>query len=183
MLSPCGAAWSVDAWLRRRWTGVSAPVLVPPWPLRLLFVQMVVIYFVNGLYKAVGEDWRDGMTLYYVLQDPQLARMAYAQLPVPFWVIQWSTWLVLIWEVGFPLWMALPWTRKPALWIGVLFHLGIWFSIELGGFAPYMLVLYLPLLMPCLAGEKSEIRSTKAETAINPKSETRNPKQIQIQNE
>src|SRR5207248_1313913 len=133
MLSPCGTAWSVDAWLRRRRTGLAGPVLVPPWPLRLLFVQMVVIYFMNGLSKWPSADWQGGMTLYYVLQDPAIARVSYALLPVPLWVLRCSTWLVLIWELGFPLWVALPWTRKPALWIGVLFHVGIWLSIGLGG--------------------------------------------------
>ena len=79
--------------------------------------------------------------------------MSYVQFPVPLWALRATTWLVLIWEVGFPLWMALPWTRKPALWIGVLFHVGIWLSIELGGFAPYMLTMYLPLLLPRLRYE------------------------------
>jgi hypothetical protein len=38
------------------------------------------------------------------------------------------------------------WTREIFLVFGALFHLGIWVSMEIGGFAPYMLCLYLPLL-------------------------------------
>ncbi len=143
LLSPCGAVWSVDAWLRRR---QPQAVCVYPWPLRLLWLQLVLIYFCNGLYKVSGRDWLQGNSLYYVLADLSLARVSYAQFPVPLFLMRLGTWVVLAWELGFPLWVALPWTRRPALWFGVAFHLGIWLLMEIGGFAPYMLTLYLPLL-------------------------------------
>jgi hypothetical protein len=146
MLCPAGAVWSVDAWLRHRRAGSSPRVKVYPWVLRLLFLQLVLIYFLNGLSKVVHEDWRDGRSLYFVLTDLSLSRLSYAQFPVPFLATRLMTWAVLVWEAGFPLWVALPWTRKPALWMGVAFHLGIYLSMEIGFFVPYMLTLYLPLL-------------------------------------
>jgi hypothetical protein len=149
MLSPCGAAWSVDRWRdRRRGLGaaLAGPVFVHPWPLRLLFVQMVLMYFCNGLFKLFGYQWREGSSLYYVLCDPVLTRFSFVQLPVPYVVTQVLTWAVLAWEVGFPLWVGLRWTRTLALGFGVAFHLGIWVSMELGSFVPYTLTLYLPLV-------------------------------------
>src|SRR5262249_59169666 len=80
MLCPCGAAWSVDAWLKKR----PAPVLVPPWPLRLLFLQLVLIYFCNGMHKLAGADWRAGSSLFYVLCAPTPARFPYRHLPLPY---------------------------------------------------------------------------------------------------
>jgi uncharacterized membrane protein YphA (DoxX/SURF4 family) len=142
MLCPCGAAWSIDA--RRR--AASGPAYVHPWPLRLLFMQMCLIYFMNGVYKLLGTSWPRGDSLYYVLGDLTLARWSYAEFPVPYLLTRLLTWLVLAWEAGFPLWVALPWTRTAALLLGVAFHLGIGLSMELGGFAFYMLCLYLPLL-------------------------------------
>ena len=65
---------------------------------------------------------------------------------MPFAVTQALTWIVLAWELGFPLLVFLPSTRKAALVLGVLFHVGIGLSLELGLFAPYMLCLYLPLV-------------------------------------
>jgi hypothetical protein len=42
--------------------------------------------------------------------------------------------------------VLLRWNREIFLAFGALFHLGIWTGMEIGGFAPYMLCLYLPLL-------------------------------------
>jgi hypothetical protein len=142
MLSPCGAVWSVDAWWRRR----PGPVLVHPWPLRLLFVQMALIYFCNGVHKAVGYHWPRGQSLYYVLGDWTLTRWSYAQVPVPYFLTRLLSWLVLGWEVSFPVLVLWRRSRVVALAFGAAFHVGILASLELGGFAPYMLCLYLPLL-------------------------------------
>lgn len=157
MLSPCGAAWSLDHWLRRR-RGADEPVYVYPWPLRLLFVQMVLIYFCNGLYKIVGDDWRSGNALYYVLGDVTIARWSYAQLPVPYVLTRLLTWAVLGWELSFPLLVCWRRTRKAALWFGVAFHVGIGLSLELGGFAPYMLCLYLPFLFVTDSGGSLQVQ-------------------------
>lgn len=170
MLTPCGAVWSVDSWLRRRRGQLHGPDFIYPWALRLLFVQMVLMYWCNGLYKASGTDWPRGDSLYYVLSDLTLSRWSYAQFPIPYWLTRLLTWTVLIWEVGFPVWVCLPWRRISdwldrkrilrsrwllglvrhipaiALAFGVAFHIGIGVSMELGFFVPYVLCLYLPLL-------------------------------------
>jgi hypothetical protein len=146
MLCPCGAAWSLDDWLARRLGPRRGVVYVSPWPLRLLFIQMIFIYWMNGLYKVVGSDWPAGASYYYVMCDLAVTRISYAQLPIPYWVTWVLTEVVLIWEVTFPLWMPFRPTRVAALWMGALFHVGTMVQMELGGFAPYMLCLYLPLL-------------------------------------
>jgi len=142
MLSPCGTAWSIDAWRRR----TASPVFIWPWPLRLLFLQLVLIYCTNGLTKLLGPQWRAGDSLYYVLTDLTLTRWSYVQIPLPYALTRFLTWLVLAWEVGFPLWVLLRWTRAIALWMGVAFHAGIFIVLELGMFGPYMLCFYLPLV-------------------------------------
>jgi hypothetical protein len=119
---------------------------VYPWALRLLFVQMALIYVCNGVYKLAGADWRRGESLYYVLCDLTLTRYSFAQFPPPLWLLRLLSWAVLAWEVGFPLWVGWRRTRVAGLCFGAAFHLGIFASLELGGFAPYMLTLYLPLL-------------------------------------
>ena len=191
LLSPCGTVWSVDAWWRRRYRwqlvrsedgglrGISlvrrevplpGPFYVHPWPLCLLFVQMMVIYLFNGIAKAKGGTWHEGTSLYYVLSDLTLSRWSYAVLPLPLWLTSVLTWSVLWWELLFVPVMLVPWrrladrvarmrrlgihhlagllrwNREIFLLFGVSFHVGILVSMELGFFAPYMLCLYLPLL-------------------------------------
>jgi uncharacterized membrane protein YphA (DoxX/SURF4 family) len=146
MLCPCGAVWSVRAWWRRRGGGHAGPVFVYPWALRLLFVQLVVIYFMNGLFKLRGDHWRDGMALASVLHDAGWTRWSFAGWPMPGPVLQAVTYVVLAWELLFPLLVLIPWLRKPALWMGVLFHVGTGVTMRLGPFPLYMLCLYLPLL-------------------------------------
>ena len=143
VVSPCGAVWSVD---RRLKSGPQGPIFIYPWILRLVFLQMVVIYFVNGVYKVFGEQWRDGVSLYYVLANPAMSRVSYAQFPFPPLLLKALAWTVLVWELSFPLLVAIRWTRTPTLILGILFHLGIWASLELGFFSAYMLTMYLPLV-------------------------------------
>jgi hypothetical protein len=143
MLSPCAAVWT----LKKGTQLVSQePVYVPAWPLRLLFIQMALIYFINGVYKATGPDWRQGSILHYVMANLAWTRFSYAQMPLPLGLTRLLTWVVLIWEFSFPLLVYLPATRKAALWLGVAFHVGTGLGLQLGAFPFYMLCLYLPLI-------------------------------------
>lgn len=146
MLCPCGAAWSIDAWRKRRKGILKGPALVYPWPIRLMFLQMTLIYFFNGVYKASGNDWIKGDSLYFVLCDLALARWSYVQWPIWPTLLRISSWVVMSWEVTFPLLVCWRPTRVLALGMGVAFHLGIGLSMELGGFPLYMLCFYLPLV-------------------------------------
>src|SRR5262249_43271734 len=83
ILSPCGAAWSLDRRRARRRGELTGPVFVHPWPLRLLFLQMMFIYFCNGVYKLSGGDRREGERLYYGLHYVVLSAVLYPPGAVP----------------------------------------------------------------------------------------------------
>jgi hypothetical protein len=142
MLCPCGAVWSLDAVVKKP----SRPVYVHPWPICLIFTQMIFMYTINGVYKIFGEPWRDGESLYFVLGDLTLARASVVRFPIPLEISQYLTWSVLAWELAFPFLAIFKWTRWTALVFGVFFHLGILATMELGMFAPYALCMYLPLI-------------------------------------
>ena len=82
---PSAAVWSLPSWWRRK--SASGPVLVYPWVLRLLLVQLAVIYFMNGLYKLRGEHWHSGATLSILLGDVSWARWSFAGWPMPGWLL------------------------------------------------------------------------------------------------
>jgi hypothetical protein len=153
MLAPSGRALSADAWLRRRFFGGDkGPVMVSPWPVRIIQIQWCLVYLTTGLVKLKGEgfgtsewpsgSWWDGTSIHCIMNYPTKARWSSAQLPIPFWVTMLMTYAVVWWEVLFTPMMLWKWTRRVALCFGVLFHLGIWLTMEIGWFSPYALSFY-----------------------------------------
>jgi uncharacterized membrane protein YphA (DoxX/SURF4 family) len=121
-------------------------VLVQAWPLRLLLVQLAVMYFMNGYYKAMGPQWRDGSVMFFVANNPTWAHVSPNYLPLPDAAWRASAWVTMWWELLFPLLVALPLTRKLTLWIGVVFHLGTLVHLEVGLFPLWALCYYVPLV-------------------------------------
>ncbi len=140
MVSPCGAVWT---WRRQR---TAEATYTPAWPVRLLLIQLGLIYFMNGVYKMSGGDWRDGSIMHYVMANAAWTRVSFAQFPLPLPLLQAMTWTVLLWELGFPLLMLMRPVRTPALCLGVFFHLGTAAGLQIAAFPFYMLCLYLPLV-------------------------------------
>lgn len=110
----CGEAYSIDGWRRRRRAILGGtrtiPALrrIPAWPLRLMMLQLTLIYFASGLLKN-GDAWWDGSALYYALNLDHFSRfhqtgvVAFLQeaglLPLATWATRW-------WEALFPLALA-----------------------------------------------------------------------------
>jgi len=110
MLSDWGEAYSIDGWRRRRAVIPTGAPATPPrpiaaWPIRLMMLQLAIIYCATGLLKQ-GEVWATGEALYYVLnldhfyRVPAQALVAQLQhvglLPLLTHVVRW-------WEILFPL--------------------------------------------------------------------------------
>lgn len=141
-LSPCGAALSCDR-LRSVGRFWSAEVR-PHWPIRLLQVQLSLIYLSTVLIKLRGENWPDGTAVSYALRLRDMA-----VLPVPQWVstnpmlMNIATWGTLVVELAIG---VLVWNRRCRGWVlaaGVLLHTMIMVTLSVGFFTPAMFVLYL----------------------------------------
>jgi hypothetical protein len=156
VLMPCGAAWSIDAWivfgLRRWWTGAAPTTsyLRPAWGLRLLQIQMAVIFFSAGLYKLGTEAWFDGTAIYYVARLDDY----FGKFPVPTWLFDtpWTVWLmtwgVVLGELLVPVFVWFRETRRLALLVAVLFHLSNEWTMHLFLFHWIMLVGWISFLQP-----------------------------------
>lgn len=149
MVSPCGRGLSIDAWRRRRklaaagdTAGVAASRFVAPWAVRLFQLELCTIYFFTGLAKLGGETWWQGTSVHYVLNDVTITRWSFAQLPVPIWITAPITYVSLAFEVFFPVLVLWRRSRPWALLYGVLFHLGIFLTIDVGWFSFYTIALY-----------------------------------------
>lgn len=132
---PSGARWSLPA-LLRHWHTPSRPragnfveatdQVQPGWGLRLLQLEMVMIFLSAVLSKLGGEAWLNGTALYYVARLDD----AFGRFPMPDWpwgtpwIVALLTWSVLIVELGVPIFIWFHETRLLCLFLLLLFHLG-----------------------------------------------------------
>jgi len=151
LFARAGEAWSLDALLRRRRTG-APPRPIPAWPLRLMQVQVCALYFFTALSKIAvdspgGGDWVTGEAAGWMLSDIVIARVPSESLPFPLWLLKLTTWGSLALELTFPLLMCFTFTRRWALIAGVLMHVGVFATVEVGSFSTAILCWYV-LLTP-----------------------------------
>lgn len=167
-----GGGWlSVDArWSTGSWWGDGTPVAA--WPRRLLVLQIVVMYFLAGVQKVGLHWWPMGRygALYLVLQDPAIARYDFAWLARTPWfqLTQLASLVTVLFQDTYPIvlvirwWKAtpergglgrevtrrFPWLEYVWLSLGVVFHLALALTTELGIFPWAMLALYPAWLHP-----------------------------------
>ncbi|MBX2801037.1 MAG: HTTM domain-containing protein [Myxococcales bacterium] len=168
VFAPCGAIWSVDAWLRTgRFAGRGE--LVGAWARYLIVLQLVLMYFTAGVQKYAMHWWPWGefSALYVILNDWAYAKYDFGWLSKqPFYLLtQLSTAITMFFQWTYPVVLIhyFP-PDRPArglrrlmqerhlhwLWIGVgaFFHVGIAGTMALGIFPWGMLVLYPAYLHP-----------------------------------
>jgi len=140
-----GRVWSLDARARSAAMLRSSPSIIP---LRVICVQIALVYLATGLWKLGSPEWQDGSALYYVLATNGFSRLP--TLPgLHFTTLLTSmTHLVLLWELAFPFMVLVPWARALALGLGVAFHLGMWLTMDLGPFPWVMLASYVAFIRP-----------------------------------
>jgi uncharacterized membrane protein YphA (DoxX/SURF4 family) len=152
MLAPSGAVWSLDRLARRQSLApgqAREPVRVPAWPVRLMQIQLCVVYLCTGLVKLGTDghnpsDWVSGEATWWVLNDIAVARWPFRMAPMV--LCRLLAWTTLVFELGFPLAMLIPLVRPWWLVLGVLFHAGIWATLEVGWFSAMSLCWY-PLFL------------------------------------
>jgi hypothetical protein len=147
VFSSCGAALSLD---RRRASGSFwSAELRAPWAIRLLQVQLSLVYLSTVNAKLAGETWREGTAVSYALRyDDMLI------LPTPDWLttnallMNVATWGTLVLELALG---VLVWVKPLRRWVlgaGLLMHSTIMITIGVGFFTPAMFVLYLAFIPP-----------------------------------
>jgi hypothetical protein len=114
--------------------------------LRLIQIQVCIIYAYSGWEKLKGVTWWKGEAIWTVFANAQIARWHMnwvSHFPL---VISIATYATLIFEIYFP---ALIWSRKLRLWVllvGVGLHLGIGIVVFIPFFAALMVVSYASFL-------------------------------------
>jgi hypothetical protein len=115
----------------------------------MLQYQVAVIYLSSGLSKFAGPLWRDGSAVYYSLSNNVVQRVPVEVMPpalLDLTVL--ATYGTLAFELGFPLLVWGRRTRPWVLWSGVMLHLGVWLTLEVGPFSWVMMATYVAFLDP-----------------------------------
>ena len=140
-----GARLSLDV----RWGRRSQPGSIPALPVRLLQLQIAMIYVFAFLGKT-GPSWRDGSAVLQALTTADWARGAGTWLSGHPTLCRGLTWTTLAFEAAFAplvLWpTSRTWPRACALGAGLLLHAGIFLTMRVGNFSEAMLLTYLALV-------------------------------------
>jgi vitamin K-dependent gamma-carboxylase-like protein len=153
VLGPCGAGLSLD---RRRTAGSfwSAQIRAP-WVVRLMQVQLSLIYLSAVREKLTGSTWNDGTAVSYALRLPDLAAF-----PVPAWLstdpllMNLATWGTLVLELGLGILIWNRGWRWRLLAGGIVMHTLILLSLAVSFFTVAMFVLYIAFIPPNVASRR-----------------------------
>lgn len=132
---PSGDAFTVDNFTRGK------PSAAARFSLRVLQIELCIVYFTAGWFKAVTAPWWNGEAIYRSVTAPLFAQFDMTWLAHLPWLAKMICWSTLIFELGYPIFM---WPRRTrTLWLAatVGLHLGISLFLGLHSFAAVMIVL------------------------------------------
>lgn len=143
--APCGDGFNLLDTLRRR----QRPPLGPYWAVRLTQLQVSCVYLASGVGKLLDADWRGGRAM-----SQRFSKAAHG-LPEPLGEILRSPWFgelaskaAIFTELFVALGLWFPRTRASALWLGIVFHVGIQLSARVDLFSYLMLSTYVLFVTP-----------------------------------
>jgi uncharacterized membrane protein YphA (DoxX/SURF4 family) len=149
VFSRSGEAFSLDRLIRLRKGLVSGPPrMQAPWVQRLLQLQVAFLYFSTAYLKFDGEGWANGNALYYTSRLWDFERFPLPYVFDHLWSMRVMTWISLFLEgaLGTLIWYR-PF-RVPLVVIGILFHLGIEYTMNIPVFEWVMMSLLVAMLEP-----------------------------------
>jgi hypothetical protein len=165
MFIPLGEYYSLDA-LRHRWQlfrftrniadlrPPDSPRLIYALPVRLIQIQVALVYIFTFVLKLPGKPWHDGTALYYALQVQSLVLPwgVWFQEHMPLMVFKLGSYFALIMESGFVFFVFLPLVqplmRGFGLLLGVIMHLGIAVLMSIQDFSAVMIISYFTFWEP-----------------------------------
>ncbi|WP_408098831.1 HTTM domain-containing protein [Peredibacter sp. HCB2-198] len=147
IFSPCGHTLSLDSILGKYFPRFKQKRDWPVWALRLIQIQLSVVYLWTVWHKLKGETWLDGTAVYYATRVESLGNFSLPFIFNSVLSLKLMTWGTLLIEfaLGTLIWHRK--LRKPLIIIGLFFHLillyvmGIWFEF-------YMMALLINFYRP-----------------------------------
>ena len=146
MFCPSGAAYSLDAHREAKRRGTPAEPLIVPWGVRLLQMQICLIYFQSCVIKSSGATWMDGTATHYVLFNREFDWFNLEWLGAYPLLVNLMTHGAMLIEFSLAFWLWFRPTRRWAILGGVLLHAGIRPVLNIPSFGEVMCATYLTFL-------------------------------------
>ena len=164
MLGRSGTFWSIDSWIRKRWSqsGKDIPAWArwlgwgeqpgPCWTntvaTRLIQMHLCVIYLFGGLGKLRGWMWWDGTAMWFASTSYEYQSLDLTWIGLYPWLGSIATHATLLWELFY---VALIWprlTRPLVLMMAVCVHGGIALYMGMITFGWMMIIANLIFVEP-----------------------------------
>lgn len=146
--SPCGHSVSVDSLLGRSIESFKQKKNWPIWSLRLIQIQVSVIYLWTFWHKLKGETWLDGTAVYYATRLEGLTNFSIPFLMDSMIFLKFMTWATLAIEFSLGALIWIKPLRKPIILLGIFFHLGIEYIMSIPFFELSMIALLISFYCP-----------------------------------
>jgi hypothetical protein len=146
--TPAGSRFSVDAWLKNRFSPNSQPVtMFSPWAQRLMQVQETAVYFFAFWGKFYGQTWWQGSAVYYAVRGDfiKFGLPPLLDNPIGYHFLSWGTL-----AMEFSLW-SLIWIKPLRYWVlaaGIVFHLLLNWSLDIDFLEHIMMLGYINFIYP-----------------------------------
>jgi len=152
-----GNALSADRWIKKKNNqdlgDTNGPDFenykpVSAWPLRLLQLQLALVYCHTWYRKFWGPTWFDGVAVYYSSRVEDLKRFPLPYVFENMWTIQFLTWSTLVLEFAL---FTLIWFRETRYFVlagAVIFHLAIDYHMNIPFFEWLMITSYVLFIYP-----------------------------------
>ncbi|MFN0021863.1 MAG: HTTM domain-containing protein [Pirellulaceae bacterium] len=149
-IAPCGAIFSLDRYLAKR-RGAPLPAnshVMTTIAIRLIQIQMCVIYLFGGIGKMRGELWWDGSAVWFASANLEYQSLSLTWLVHQPWLIALLTHVTVFWETFYPvlIWPRL--TRPIFLAMAVAVHGGIAIFLGMPTFGLAMIMGNLAFIQP-----------------------------------
>ena len=129
----------------------------PAWILRVLQLQLTVIYLDTAIEKSTGGRWHDGTAASIALGLEEFERFYIPEFVRTNLILgNIGTWLAIGLEITLPLLLWNKRTRVVGIVLGVGMHFAFDYAMRLGYFFPGMLIAYIAFMRP---GDWAQIRS------------------------
>ncbi len=147
IFSPCGNSLSIDS-LRAKAGKILLPRTGSIWTLRLIQIQISVLYIWTVWHKLKGDDWIDGSALYYASRLENMTNLPLPYLMDSILFMKLSTWGTLVLELALGILIWFKEFRKPLILFGVIFHLGIEYLMSIPFFEINLIFLLMNFYTP-----------------------------------